>query len=331
MNRVNVIIPAYNAEKYISECLDSVLNQTYSDIFVICIDDGSTDQTASILDQYANKNKNLKVVHKSNGGPSSARNYALDLLKDNDELLMFIDADDVIENNYIEKCVSCMEKYGVDIVCTSFSFYKNQVVKKVNESYEQDKLLDWFEASKQLILDRTIQSHSHCKLYKANLWENLRYPEDIVSMEDQATIFKTFVKAKKVYLLRNNGYYYRQSDTSICSTELKTSKGITDSLIGYYRVCVYDYPEMGEQEKNELIWCAQQALVNCWLMMYPRFKKKEANEEQIRRFKLVKKYIRKNRLIFKFKPGNKKEFVKKHCYLLLHPFYKLVYKRHIRV
>lgn len=330
MKKVNIIIPVYNAEKYIAECLDSVLGQTYSNIFVICVDDGSLDQTASILDKYASQYQNFKVVHKKNGGPSSARNCALELLSNKDELLMFIDSDDVIEKDYIEKCANCLEKENVDIVCTSFSFYKNNNVKPANESYNQNLILDSFNATKQLILDRTIQSHSHCKLYKTKLWEGVRYPEDIVSMEDQATIFKTFLKAKKVFLLQNHGYYYRQSDTSICSTQLKTNKGIVDSLCGYYYVCLHDYLEVSEKEQKELVWCAQQALANCYLMMYPRFDKKAATDEQIEKFIKIKKYVRKNKLVCRFKPENKKEFLKKYSYLFLHPFYKTIYKRHIR-
>ena len=99
---ISVIIPTYNSEKYISDCLDSILNQTQRDIEIVCVNDGSKDNSLAILNDYKNKDTRIKIVSKLNGGRSSARNYGID--NSSGEYLLFVDADDELEIEAIEKC-----------------------------------------------------------------------------------------------------------------------------------------------------------------------------------------------------------------------------------
>ena len=110
---VSVIIPAYNIERYISRCLDSIMAQTYNNLEIIVIDDGSKDQTAEILDDYQKRDSRIIVVHKENGGVSSARNNGLDIATG--DYISFVDGDDLIESNMYEILVKILEKEKTDI------------------------------------------------------------------------------------------------------------------------------------------------------------------------------------------------------------------------
>ena len=115
MPKVSVIIPVYNSEKYISECLDSVLNQTFKDIEIICIDDGSTDKSFDILNRYNIKEKRITLLTQKNLGQSVARNKALEIAKG--EYIYFLDSDDYIEPNLIEECIKKLDETQEGLIC----------------------------------------------------------------------------------------------------------------------------------------------------------------------------------------------------------------------
>lgn len=119
MSNISVIIPIYNAEKFIDRCIESVLNQTVHDYELVLVDDGSTDNSGKICDQYASLDSRIKVIHKTNGGPGSARNSGIDyaISESESEWITFVDADDWIHKQYLEKlrqtCMDCGTKIGI--------------------------------------------------------------------------------------------------------------------------------------------------------------------------------------------------------------------------
>ena len=117
MSKVSIIIPVYNVEKYLKKCLDSVINQTYKDIEIICVNDGSKDGSENILKEYATKDSRIKIIEKKNGGLSSARNAGLDVASG--EYCYFVDSDDWIELNTIEKLTDIILSNDVDVVVHS--------------------------------------------------------------------------------------------------------------------------------------------------------------------------------------------------------------------
>ena len=117
-NLISVIIPVYNVEQYLSKCLDSVVNQTYKNLEVILVDDGSTDNSGKICDEFALKDNRIIVIHKSNGGLSSARNEGLKFAKG--QYVGFVDSDDYIEIGMYEKLLEVSLKYGSDVVCSNY-------------------------------------------------------------------------------------------------------------------------------------------------------------------------------------------------------------------
>lgn len=122
MNTVSIILPVYNGEKTLQNAIESVIKQTYSDYHLIIVDDGSTDRSARIADEYAEKYDNIYCLHKKNGGQSSARNTGLDTYKGT-KYICFLDADDTLQPNALQKCVDSMDGYNADFVLFGCNVY----------------------------------------------------------------------------------------------------------------------------------------------------------------------------------------------------------------
>ena len=128
---ISVIIPIYNVEKFLSFCIDSIVNQTYKNLEIILVDDGSTDNSGKICDEYALKDNRIKVMHKQNGGVSSARNVGLNIAKG--KYIGFVDSDDYVENDMFEILHNLIIKNNVDIsCCNKFVFKKNKFTASKN-------------------------------------------------------------------------------------------------------------------------------------------------------------------------------------------------------
>lgn len=323
MKNVCVVIPIYNGELYLERCLSSIFKQTYKNIKVICINDGSTDSSLSILNSFKDK---IVIINQENKGVSSARNLGLDYIFKNfkDCYISFIDCDDYVDSNYFEMLVKMLEDNSSDIVCTSFLYQYNNKSKKFNQ-ISDDKIFSSFEANKILLKDETVQSHSHCKLFVSKVWDNVRFPENISWMEDQATIFKTFNLADKIFISNYAGYHYWQEGQSACRSSISNKK-VIQSIKGYMIPYFYDDFNYSPIECEEIKKVSGNALANVFLMMISRFKRNFASSEELKEIKLIKKCIKENKVVKLYHPTNKKEKNKRFVYLYLRPFYSILYK-----
>ncbi|MDK0927596.1 glycosyltransferase family 2 protein [Clostridium perfringens] len=218
---VSVIIPVYNVEKYLQRCIDSVISQTYENLEIICINDGSTDGSCEILKQNKIKEKRLIVLEQKNKGVSNARNRGVKIAKG--EFIIFIDSDDTLENDMIKFLVECFNKYEVDIVhCTYNRIENNKIIKRINNiksPYFQDNsqgVIDLLEGKK---VDPTLCT----KLFKKKLFENIEIDESINTNEDLLLNFYLFRQAKlSVYLdVAKYNYIYRKGSASTSEMTLK--------------------------------------------------------------------------------------------------------------
>ena len=324
MKKIIVIIPVYNCEKYIERCLDSIFSQTYKNIDIICVNDGSTDRSLDIL----NLHKNIITISQNNKGVSCARNAALDYVfqhYDDDFYLSFVDSDDFIDSNYFEHLVQLLEKNDVDISCCSFKFETNTISKEYKQIVGHKKFSS-FEAMLELLKDNTIQSHSPCKLYRSYVWKEVRYPEGIAWMEDQATIFKTFYNAEKGVIADNySGYHYWQEGYSACRSEI-SNKRVLSSLFGYKIPCCFEFGKFSKSEQVLLKKAAYNAFASAYLSLLPKVNKKRMSIEEKREFLEYKKFVKTNKIVRNYSPFSKKEKYKKIVYIYLKPFYKILYK-----
>lgn len=216
---VSVIIPVYNADAFLDRCLDSVLTQTYYELEIILIDDGSNDRSAEICDDYALKDERVHVIHKENSGVSSTRNVGIDNADGN--YILFIDADDYIEKNMIAEMLSCAEKNSSDIVMCGYSIDKNSNA----ESAQMDYLMSYTdpkEIKAGLISRYYTDNHNGLyslwnKLISASVFSsaNIRFDDSLKRGEDAWFVFQCLKQCRRVDFVPVSFYHYCQNESSV--------------------------------------------------------------------------------------------------------------------
>lgn len=216
---ISVIIPAYNVEKYLGECLDSVINQTYGNLEIIVVDDGSTDNTPKICDEYAKKDRRIKVIHKENAGAGAARNTALDACSG--KYIAFVDSDDTIDREYFEILHKEIVENNVDFVKTDYIKYRSGIIEKEetnNFKYKRKHYNNYKFLKNFYSLGHRHEGavFLHGKLYKKSLWNNTRV-STARKGEDELTMFKVIYKAKSILEIDNKMYNYRRIPGTLSS------------------------------------------------------------------------------------------------------------------
>ena len=205
---ISVIIPVYNVEKYLNRCIESVINQTYKNLEVILIDDGSTDNSGKICDEYAKKDNRIKVIHKQNGGVSSARNAGLSIAKG--EYIGFVDSDDYIEKDMYEFLYNLLLEHKVQVSCCNrFVLEKNKFVQSLD--FPKDVILSFNE----ILNDRGYAFYIWNKLVSKKTIENIRFSEKLILGEDLLFCLDVFKKAENVVFSKEAKYYYFNNDGSV--------------------------------------------------------------------------------------------------------------------
>lgn len=213
MKKITVIVPIYNAEEYLKRCIDSILSQTYEKLEIILVNDGSTDNSGEICDEYQLQDERIKVIHKSNGGQSSARNRGIDIATG--EYVAFVDSDDWIVDDIYEHSIKLIEKYNGDIVDFKVEFTNGKIKEEVDKKCSIN-IFEEKEILRNYLYKGQVENapFSPCrKLYKKALFDNIRFPEGKIN-EDIATNYKILTKCKKLISTDKVGYYYFQSDNS---------------------------------------------------------------------------------------------------------------------
>lgn len=209
---ISIIIPIYKVESYLRRCLDSIVHQTYTNLEIILVDDGSPDNCPQICDEYAAKDNRIVVIHKENGGLSDARNAGLDICKG--EYISFVDSDDWVSSEYISELYSSIEIGCADIAIVNHKHVTDAPVKKVSKKH-YTKLLSRQQAL-FILIARQHQPFvtSWGKLYRSNLFSNIRFPIGKYH-EDEFTSHLLFNVASKVIYSKRIMYFYYQRANSI--------------------------------------------------------------------------------------------------------------------
>lgn len=211
---VSVIVPIYKVEQYITRCVDSIISQTYSNLEIILVDDGSPDSCPAICDEYANNDTRVKVVHKKNGGLSDARNAGLEAAKG--EYVAFIDGDDYISSNYVQVLLDDCMTNDSDISCCGFyKVYEDRRVEKSCQVY--NRVFTNLEAIRDIFTANSLcEVMTWNKLYRRSLFidNDIRFPVGKLH-EDNFTTYKLFYFANKISFINEPLYYYIQRSDSI--------------------------------------------------------------------------------------------------------------------
>ncbi len=213
MDLVSVIVPAYNVGRYVKRCLDTIVGQTYRNIEILVIDDGSTDETGRICDEIARTDERICVIHQANQGLSGARNTGLDHAKGS--YVLFVDSDDWINKDMVRFLHSLAKEYNAQIAaCGTEVVDDNGHVAYHLDDLEEIKVFSKIEAMKELPHDQRIRNVAWNKLYSKSLFEATRFPVGMI-FEDIATTYALVDKADCVVYSGKPLYYYYKSDTSI--------------------------------------------------------------------------------------------------------------------
>lgn len=209
--KISVIIPVYNVKDYFEECIESVLNQSYKNLEIIIVDDGSTDGSNILCDQYAERDDRIQVLHQKNRGLAGARNAGIE--KSTGEILSFIDSDDIIHQNMYKTMLPLMDQYDI-VECGVQRFTDCWDIKYVDTFVKNKKGLSKIEALYN-IMDNPGMSTSFCnKLFPRKLFEDVQFREGIL-FEDEDLIFRVINKIEKYVLIENPFYCYRYRENGI--------------------------------------------------------------------------------------------------------------------
>lgn len=214
---VSIIVPIYNVEKYLEKCIKSILNQTYNNLEVILVDDGSPDKCPELCENIKSLDGRIKVFHKVNGGLADARNFGLRYATG--KWVCFVDSDDYLKPTYVECLVTLAYKYNADIACCGYELTSEEGVPiaPVSDIETYDKCLCRESALYELLCDR-IKSYAWNKLFISKLWNEEKWNTSYKVYEDNATVYKIFAKANKVAISTSRQYYYVQRRNSILHT-----------------------------------------------------------------------------------------------------------------
>lgn len=210
---VSVIVPVYQVEDYVGRCIESIQKQTYKNIEILLIDDGSKDKSGAICDSYAESDSRIQVYHKENGGLSDARNYGIDRAVGG--YLSFIDSDDYVTEDFIETLLNCCQKNRADIAVCGFQKVSENEIKPSKDVVQ--RIVTREEVFRQICInnqDHVLYTVAWNKLYKKSLFDFIRYPVGKLH-EDEATTYKLFAESKKIVVTNKEMYGYYMSPKSI--------------------------------------------------------------------------------------------------------------------
>ena len=216
---ISIIIPVFNVAPYLREALDSVINQTYANVEIIIIDDGSTDESGAICDEYRHDPR-VRVIHQENKGLSAARNAGLVLMTG--EMVAFLDSDDAYCLDYISSMHHAMLLHSSDVVICKYTIHHTtgKMDNSIKEEIRPEAIEGMYERTQALraFVDGTINCSVWNKLYKSELWKNVRFPVGHV-YEDMETICSIFDISRSIYVLNDLLYLHRKRPGSITTTK----------------------------------------------------------------------------------------------------------------
>ena len=312
MQLVSVIVPIYNVYPYLKECIDSIRDQSYTNIEIILVDDGSTDNSLSICNKEKEIDKRIKVYHKKNGGLVSA--WKLGVNYSNGELICFVDSDDKIQRDHIKDMVYAYLKYKVDLVISNVYRLEENKLKKSNYPFKSGLYSDYREEILPIILNSNTKNSE--RYFPPNRWgklferklilNNLKYVDDRVSYaEDLSLVFPIFCDINNVFVIKdkNNSYLYRVRKNSMI-------EGYDNNLWNSIKI-VYPNLKKALNDKSKRLPKAMyeqlkidyvKSIIKCYKNIF------KSSHKNIQKSKLLKFQINKERIFSNVKVRELKNF-----------------------
>lgn len=254
--KISIIIPVYNVEQYLEKCIDSVLNQTISNLEIILVNDGSKDNSGLICDKYAVVDKRITVVHKQNGGLSDARNCGIK--HSSGDYIIFLDSDDFLAPTFCEILLENARKYDADIVISGLKNYYegDEVNYEICNGSKLSEQLTKEETYKRMFLQEKIDVNATAKLYKRSLFNDIEFPKGML-YEDIQIVDKIIESANIIVAIDYRGYYYLQRQNSIMYGKMSNKRLVllekTQELIKFISS---KYPNIVDSIIKRHVYCS---------------------------------------------------------------------------
>ena len=220
---VSIIIPIYKVEQYLIDCIQSVCSQTYKNIEIILVDDGSPDNCGKICDDYAKRDKRISVIHKENGGLSDARNKGIDIARG--DYITFVDSDDYVETTFIEELYNAIEKNNSDISICNINVVDENGKKISNLGFKDNIIVDGKQILKEICEQKNIVESivAWNKMYSSKFFKQYKYPVGKIH-EDEFLTYKILYQTKRVSVINKYLYNYRKNNQSIVGKEFNQQR-----------------------------------------------------------------------------------------------------------
>ena len=310
-SKVSIVVPIYKVEKYIHRCIDSILNQTYPNIEVILVNDGSPDNCGKIADQYKVIDKRVKVIHKVNGGLSDARNHGVREVTG--EFTMFVDSDDWLENNMIEIMVNCSMTYKADVVQSAFYYaYKDKLLfdRRYYVKNGTPLIFNNKELMYELVINQRVKNFAWGKLFKTKMIKNVPFKIGVL-FEDVFWAHQVMHKVDKFVLLPQPLYNYFQRNDSIVANYTPRNLDILKGLKERHQFIEENYGHLSNESYKVL-------LSTCLIHYNFLFINRNADKGREKR-KEIQKYIKDHYIQFSKAVNENKELKKQLILFNLHP------------
>lgn len=258
--KVSIIIPVYNAEKTIKKCLDSILKQTYKNLEIILINDGSADNSKEICNEYEKEYKNVFLINKENEGPGKAREIGV--AKATGYYISFVDSDDFLDLDFYKVLIKNIEEKEADIVQCGYQLIdvNDKIISKSKLPYQE--IIGSYNCAKAYVSQNNITNYLCNKLFVKNLFEKVEF-KHFFAGEDACVLTQLYSNAEKVITIPNNLYYYVQTDNSLCRGEYSLKK--LDSVKAgefMYNYQMNKFPDLADYYKLYICSYAAQCYCN---------------------------------------------------------------------
>ena len=266
--KISIIVPVYKVEKYLDKCIQSIVDQTYSDLEIILVDDGSPDRCPEICDEWSRKDSRIRVIHQENAGVSAARNAGIRMAQG--DYLYFVDGDDWIVPTLCEEVMKKFVEYDVDIVTFDCDQITESGESLGSTETLREGMLSQEDALRELLRGH-INNYSVNKIYRCKVFRDICFPPR-TAFEDMAIAYKLFLNAKGIYCLNEKLYFYLQRDGS--ATSRLCVKKLGELFLSRWESYVYlkpIYPDIAEIVFPRVVLCA--------IRLYDRFLWERGDEE----------------------------------------------------
>jgi len=290
----SLIVPVYNVEKYLKQCLNSVLSQSFKDYELIVVNDGSTDNGGAICDEYENMDSRVRVIHQKNGGLSAARNTGIKIAKG--KYLWFVDSDDYIKEDSLGKLHKSLSKEEVDVLgFSNIVFFEEKGKVEINNLFPETEILsnsEFFKKELPLVIAPWIYVFNHDFLKK----NEINFREDIIIHEDWFFLHEVFVKLKRIKCLQEHFYFYR-----IRPNSLTTSSNRDLDKLHTYAESIYQMNDLRNRHLFQKFWDDKiyQNVLDYYQLYFSlkdkfNLQKKQKNKKDYKKIRKIKLYIYKS-------------------------------------